>query len=626
MPLPRMHPPALGVLALLVACTTEATRGGPDPDADGDGFPASVDCDDGNPAIHPAAIEVCDPHGIDEDCNGLVDDLDPGLDETTATRFHADQDGDGFGDPHRSGLSCRQPEGFVVDASDCDDNAPETHPAGREVCDVLGADEDCDGLVNEDDPSVDASALLDLYRDADGDGFGDPDQVRQACSAEPGEVDITLDCDDTDPSIHPAAVEICDATGIDEDCDLLSNDADPSLDLSTATGWFRDADGDGHGDAGQRVEACEAPLGHVSDPSDCDDTDAGINPLAQEVCDGGDVDEDCDGLADDADPSVTTSSMTSFHVDGDGDGHGDPSATVLACDLPTGAVEDASDCNDTDASIHPGASEICDDGGVDEDCDGQADDADPSVDPSTASLWYADGDLDGYGDPATGVLACAAPPSHVDDATDCNDGDPDTNPGASEVCNGNDDDCDGSIPADEIDADGDDCSTCEGDTDDGDAVVACATQVEVGSPASMFARHNVVYGNIYEITSTAVLESFTMNVDIASGCDVDFFVHRSTNRSGPWTLMWNGTTRSTGSASDPSSGLIDYTLYTGFHYALSAGWTCTAAAWYDTSGPSTSLPFGEVAGYASDVGYSGAFPALTSSGTSRTFHQRLTID
>ncbi|MFZ5475315.1 MAG: putative metal-binding motif-containing protein [Myxococcota bacterium] len=95
---------------------------------------------------------------------------------------------------------------------------------------------------------------------------------------------------------------------------------------------------------------------------DCDDEDPRVNPGATEVCDG--VDDDCDGTVDEG---VT---VTSF-ADADGDGFGDPSSSVEACEVPAGYVPAASDCDDADAGVYPGAPERCD--GRDEDCDGVVD-------------------------------------------------------------------------------------------------------------------------------------------------------------------------------------------------------------------------------------------------------------
>jgi hypothetical protein len=113
-------------------------------DADGDGFSVcDGDCDDNNSAVYPNAPEICD--GVDNDCNGLTDDADPNI--TGQNTYYADSDGDGFGDPGVTQLSCDPPNGFVTDNTDCDDTNGAANPNATEICD--GIDNNCDGIIDE---------------------------------------------------------------------------------------------------------------------------------------------------------------------------------------------------------------------------------------------------------------------------------------------------------------------------------------------------------------------------------------------------------------------------------------------------------------------------------------------
>jgi hypothetical protein len=132
------------------------------------------------------------------------------------------------------------------------------------------------------------------------------------------------------------------------------------------------------------------------------------------------------------------------YVDADGDGHGDPATGETACDPDAARVADGTDCDDGDGGVNPGAVEAGDAYGGDEDCDGFADDADPEG-AEGGTLGYSDGDGDGYGDADVALVLCALPADYVADPGDCDDGDASAYPGASEVCGGGDEDCDGEI-------------------------------------------------------------------------------------------------------------------------------------------------------------------------------------
>jgi hypothetical protein len=391
-------------------------------DADSDGYTSDVDCDDGDAAVNPGATETC--NGIDDDCDEAVDDADS--DVTGTSTWHRDSDGDGYGDPAATTQACEAGSGWVTAelATDCDDADATVNPGASEQCDAADVDEDCDGLADDDDD--DASGMTAWYRDADGDGYGLDTSSVAACDQPSGRVAQRGDCDDGDPDISPVATETCD--GDDNDCDGLVDDEDSVVGAPT---WFADADGDGYGDSGSSTSACSAPSGFVVSDSDCDDGDPDINPGAPELCDGDD--NDCDGLVDDDDPSV--SGAGTWYRDYDGDGWGDAGTTSDACSQPSGYVVDGSDCDDHDASVQG------------------------------ASTWYRDADGDGYGDSGSTLAACTRPSGWSANSTDCDDGDSGVNPGATEICDSTDNDCDGDVDDDDASVDLSSATEWCGDSD-----------------------------------------------------------------------------------------------------------------------------------------------------------------
>ena len=430
-------------------------------DADGDGFgdPESTldscdpeagwvaddsDCDDASDAVFPGADEWC--NGADDDCDGEVDE-----DAVDAPTWYADADGDGYGDEAVSETTCDQPSGWVDDTTDCDDGDAAVNPGADELCSTEGVDDDCDGEVDEDD----AAGALTWYADADGDSYGDAASTSTACEEPAGHVADSSDCDDDDDDIHPAASERC--NGEDDDCDGTV-DEDDAVDAET---WYADADGDGFGDASSTTAACSEPTGYTDDDTDCDDTDAAVNPDADELCSTEGVDDDCDGDVDED----SASDASTWYGDADGDGYGGSTFTDTACDQPSGYVDNTDDCDDLDADVSPLATELCD--GVDNDCDGTTDE-DAAADAAT---WYADGDGDGHGDSAGGsTTACSEPSGYAATDDDCDDSDATISPSATEACNGVDDDCDGAADDGVVGSD----STC--------AAGSCLEVLEDGSP------------------------------------------------------------------------------------------------------------------------------------------------
>jgi hypothetical protein len=391
-------------------------------DKDNDGFIdvdlGGDDCDDFNADVNPSVDEIC--NGIDDDCDGDADENE----STDASTWYRDADSDSYGDESTVQRACVKPSGYVLDNGDCNDTDPAAFPGAPEYCD--GHDDDCDGVIDEND-ALDVSAW---FHDADGDTYGNAAVSQLACNQPASYVLNNTDCDDTDANTYPLADEFCD--GHDDDCDGQI-DEDTALDVST---WYADADSDGYGNASVADIDCVQPTGYVADNTDCDDTDSATNPGASEYCDG--HDDDCDGSVDE-DSAVDA---PTWYADVDSDGFGDSATTDVECYEPTGYVSNSNDCDDTDSDTYPGADEYCD--GHDDDCDGTVDES-AAVD---AAIWYADVDTDGYGDVTSTDLECYQPTGYVADATDCDDTDADTNPGADEYCDGHDDDCDGTVDED----------------------------------------------------------------------------------------------------------------------------------------------------------------------------------
>ena len=430
--------------------------GDPDQSSDAcaqpDGFVADdTDCDDARPDVHPGAVDTCDD--VDQDCDGLQPD---------PPEWYVDGDGDGVGGTETVS-ACEVPEGASAVGGDCDDEDAAVYPGAMEQCSTAW-DDNCDGAT---DDGADAPVW---YADADEDGYGDDAATSLSCTQPDGAVPVAGDCDDSDPEVHPLATESCDSAvdmncdghsgaddsdhdgwiacqdcddgdvltypGADEYCDGADNDCNGLVDDGAAVDapiWYVDVDGDGV--AGTPVVSCAEPSGASTEGPDCNDADPLVSPFAPEVCGGGD--EDCDGLTDDADPDVV--GQVDYYVDGDGDGFG-AGGVVRACVAAPDLVLEATDCDDADAVVSPAGTEVC--GGVDEDCDGLTDDADPSV--ADGTTWYRDGDGDGYGTTSVVAVRCAQPTSTSSVDTDCADSDAGVNPGASEDCRtAADDNCDG---------------------------------------------------------------------------------------------------------------------------------------------------------------------------------------
>jgi hypothetical protein len=272
--------------------------------------------------------------------------------------------------------------------------------------------------------------------------FGGPETDPASPVADDADSDGSFflhDCDDADGANFPGNEETCAAPG-DNDCDGLDDDADP--DVLDQEWWHLDCDVDGHGEP-SNLHQCFAPtltcaggqwLTESADGAaagdDCDDGDASVHPGADEYCNL--VDDDCDFLVDD-----DAVDAARYYTDLDDDGYGDDHTEVRSCLVnQPGTSTIGGDCNDSDDTIHPGVPDPCGDD-VDQDCGGA------DGDPTNSDPYYPDIDDDGFGDRnVEPVYSCVPRPDDVTDGSDCNDTDSAVHPGAEEVCNLVDDDCD----------------------------------------------------------------------------------------------------------------------------------------------------------------------------------------
>ena len=401
------------------------------------------DCNEADASVHPGAFEQC--NGIDDNCDGKKDEgfedtdadgqadcVDPDDDDDgildgddNCPLFpnpdQADSDGDGIGDACEADLD----GDGDADNTDCAPTDPSRFHGALEVCN--GVDDDCDGVADE----ADAEGCFTHYRDLDGDGYGADFDAKCLCGPS-GSHTATVpgDCNDNVATIKPGAQEVCNQA--DDDCD-------GAVDEGAATGctaWAMDADGDGYGVTGSTQCTC-APQGvyTATKVGDCNDGNVGVHPGASEACNG--VDDDCDGSVDEG----AATGCTTYYLDGDKDGYGQGSGSACLC-APQGKQTAlvAGDCNDADAAVSPGAAESCN--GKDDDCDG-------AVDEQNAlgcEVWYFDGDADGYGVSNNGKCLCGQSGQWSTKlAGDCDDASPLVKPGATESCNGKDDDCDGIV-------------------------------------------------------------------------------------------------------------------------------------------------------------------------------------
>ncbi len=351
------------------------------------------------------ATETC--NGVDDNCNGVTDE--PG--SVGCTPYFADKDSDGVGAGSGACLCKPNADFSASSGADCNDANPAIHPGATELCN--GIDDNCNGKTDEGFADMDGDGIADcIDTDIDGDGVAN-----------------SVDCSPTNAAIFPGAVEICD--GLDNNCNGLTDE-----EFASGCKFFlRDQDGDGFGISSDAKCLCaSAGVYAALTGGDCNDGDASVHPGAVESCNA--VDDNCDGATDP--PGSVGCSNFWPDKDADGYGSGGAAAAKCLCGAIAGYVPQTGDCDDTNFAIHPGAKEICN--GFDDNCDGKTD----PPNSGDCATYYADADGDGWG--ASGGTQCLCGPLGdftVTQAGDCADNNAAIHPGATEICNGMDDNCDG---------------------------------------------------------------------------------------------------------------------------------------------------------------------------------------
>jgi len=390
-----------------------------DPDDDNDGTADLSDCKPLDGTVFPGAVESC--NGKDDNCDGLTDPKN----SAGCSQFFIDVDEDSFGYSGLKECVCGDEgtEPFTAIAGgDCNDNDPEVNPLSEEICNFK--DDNCDGDV--DNEGATGCALR--YLDHDQDDYGLFADKKCVCYAK-GDYTATEagDCDDNDAAVHPGASEFC--NGKDDNCDY-STDEEGTLGCNK---FYQDTDNDGYGVTNVYKCLCSAKgVFKTEKPGDCDDNTNLISPVKVESCDG--KDNNCDSQIDE--PGAT--GCKTYYRDFDQDTYGLSSDSKCQC-APDGLYSTlkGGDCDDTNKLINVGNKELCN--GLDDDCNGKIDD-----NTSNCKEYYYDGDGDGYGLTEQHACLCVAGQGYT--ATvggDCNDNMKNVKPGATEICNALDDDCDG---------------------------------------------------------------------------------------------------------------------------------------------------------------------------------------
>lgn len=495
---PRIHPEAPdrcddGVIQNCVAdrnCTD---------DNDGDSFDASVDCRDDDPTVNPWGEEVCDAEGVDEDCDGQINEVNdpmgqlgcgrhPSTGRWRAIDFDSDVEHCGGCRYRCEGTSWR--EGDRCQAGVC----------------RCGSDEGCEGSFSDwcCVSAEEGGGCVDLRSDQNNCGVCGH-RCRPGETCEPSELGAPGRCNcqwAPDGSACPTGPcwSCCPSVGCVNTCSDLHHCGDCGTDCASGARPLGDVCIEGQCLCGEVAEVCQGEeictdisssegcgcADLQGDPNNCGSCGVACNP--SEICVDGDCrcpgldhacgsdetccpeagcldltsdPEHCGGCGircdpgedcqngecvcteecEDGDPCTTGfcqfGRCAQRTTDADGDGYCDEDCPDAATGSANDCIRGDGDCDDSDESINPGANEDCDTGG-DDDCNGETNE----LNAANCEPFYRDNDNDGFG---TGTSRCYCEPFGeytAPEPGDCNELDPEVNPGADELCNDFDDDCD----------------------------------------------------------------------------------------------------------------------------------------------------------------------------------------
>jgi hypothetical protein len=419
----------------------------------------SSDCNDNNNAVYPGAVDI-PGNGIDEDCNGFDAPLQLGIYEFTATAGCALQDVTATNTSTNWNFS-----DFTAQGNNCASGNGVFNRSGWNQTPILDLNQyNQFTITGANCTNLNLSKLALNHRTS---STGGTPTIFVRSSLDNFTTDI-----DTIASFNNGDVALADTIILPASFSNVSsvtfrfyviNQATSGSTLRmdnvsvwgntiaiTPTLFYADADGDGFGDLANDSLSCSAPIGYVANSTDCNDTDASVNPTTVWYQD---LDNDqlgnsavsqvaclqpagyvlANGDCDDNNAAIVAPII--YYTDADNDGFGDDATATPFCQAPVNMVAIGGDCDDTNNAIYPGAPEICD--GLDNNCNGQEDEG------LTFSNYYFDGDDDGYGI-GNPTVSCTPLIGYATLTGDCDDSNDTVYPGATDTeGNGIDENCDG---------------------------------------------------------------------------------------------------------------------------------------------------------------------------------------